>query len=555
LSKLRALDAAELAEIEDRHWDAVIVGTGVGGATLGYALAAAGWSVLFCEKGESNLNHSLRGDYAERFFSYAQTPQPKHSEILRRAGRCFEEIDDLSNAKPRHFIPFIGAGTGGSSALYGMALERFLPADFTPGKYYPNAADSTLPESWPISYADLAPYYAASESLYRVRGGVDPLRKCGARQYQQTPPSLSLVAQEFIDFFKKQGLHPYRLPLACDFAPGCQGCQGYLCPRKCKIDSVQACIVPARDKYGAQMLGGCEASRLETQGDLVSAVVCRWRGQELRLRGRIIALAAGALASPALLLRSASPEWPDGLANGSGWVGKNLMRHYVDLYAVFPTTRHTIAGNSKEIAWSDFYLREGEKLGSFQSFGAMPPAHVMVESMQQDIRDKLGAWTAAAIGPMKPLLRPLMTQLFSRAVVFATIMEDLPYLSNKVFIPREHGDNARLAMNYRIHASEATRITALRRQVRAVLKPYRFLLFKQAENNQRLAHVCGTCRFGLHPHDSVLDANNKAHGLANLYVVDASFFPSSGGTNPALTIAANALRVAAHLIGGALSAR
>ena len=83
-----------------------------------------------------------------------------------------------------------------------------------------------------------------------------------------------------------------------------------------------------------------------------------------------------------------------------------------------------------------------------------------------------------------------------------------------------------------------------------MLKPYRFLLLKQAENNQRLAHACGTCRFGTDPRESVLDVNNKAHGLTNLYVVDASFFPSSGGTNPALTIAANALRVADHLIAG-----
>jgi choline dehydrogenase-like flavoprotein len=84
--------------------------------------------------------------------------------------------------------------------------------------------------------------------------------------------------------------------------------------------------------------------------------------------------------------------------------------------------------------------------------------------------------------------------------------------------------------------------------MRRILKPYRHLLLKQGENNRRLAHVCGTCRFGLDPRDSVLDRDNKAHGIDNLYVVDASFFPSSGGTNPALTIAANALRVAEHLI-------
>jgi choline dehydrogenase-like flavoprotein len=84
--------------------------------------------------------------------------------------------------------------------------------------------------------------------------------------------------------------------------------------------------------------------------------------------------------------------------------------------------------------------------------------------------------------------------------------------------------------------------------MRDALAGYRFKLIKQAENNQRIAHVCGTCRFGDDPAQSVLDRNNRAHGLANLYIVDSSFFPSSGGTNPSLTIAANALRVADHLL-------
>ena len=83
--------------------------------------------------------------------------------------------------------------------------------------------------------------------------------------------------------------------------------------------------------------------------------------------------------------------------------------------------------------------------------------------------------------------------------------------------------------------------------MRGILKPLRFLLIKQAQNNQVIAHACGTCRFGLDIRDSVLDRNNRAHGLENLYVVDSSFFPSSAGTNPGLTIAANALRVAVSM--------
>lgn len=303
------------------------------------------------------------------------------------------------------------------------------------------------------------------------------------------------------------------------------------------------------DRYGARLLDDCEVLRLEAQGERVTGVTCRHEGKEFRVESRIVVLAAGALASPALLLRSASPDWPFGLANRSGLVGRNLMRHFVDLYAVFPKRRGAASGNTKEIGWSDCYLGDGEKFGSFQSFGAMPPARMVMESAREEIAGRLGAWAGLAASLAKPFL-PLVDRVLSRALVFATIMEDLPYPDNQVLPSAGASGDPMIGIRYRIRDADARRIARFRKRVADVLKPYRFLLFRQAENNQRLAHACGTCRFGTDPRESVLDANNKAHGLANLYVVDASFFPSSGGTNPALTIAANALRVADHLIAG-----
>jgi choline dehydrogenase-like flavoprotein len=88
----------------------------------------------------------------------------------------------------------------------------------------------------------------------------------------------------------------------------------------------------------------------------------------------------------------------------------------------------------------------------------------------------------------------------------------------------------------------------MRKHLRKLFKPFRPMLIKQAENNERLAHACGTCRMGVNYSDSVLNSNNRAHDLSNLYVVDASFFPSSAGINPSLTIAANALRVAGRIL-------
>jgi choline dehydrogenase-like flavoprotein len=146
---------------------------------------------------------------------------------------------------------------------------------------------------------------------------------------------------------------------------------------------------------------------------------------------------------------------------------------------------------------------------------------------------------------------PVLDGLVHRRMILATTLEDFSYADNRVEPARADAQGARLAIEYRLRDADRARIAAFRTRMRDVLAGYRFKLIKQAENNQRIAHVCGTCRFGDDPAQSVLDRNNRAHGLANLYVVDSSFFPSSGGTNPSLTIAANALRVADHLLAQA----
>ena len=528
-----------------------MIGTGVGGATLGYALAKAGKSVLFCEKGRAGFgkDDTLRGDYAETFVAAHETPSIESRDILKRAGRFVDEIHDTSHATPRSFIPFIGSGTGGSSALYGMALERFSPSDFNPRQHHPDALDSTLPDAWPISYTELAPYYRMAEQLYRVKSSGDASNQTAGAEAAGHAPPLSAAAQELSDFMAGKGLHPYRLPLACEYVNGCAGCQGYLCAKECKNDSARTCLAPALSRYGARLIDDCNVVRLVADERNASAVVCVSRGREYVLKAETIVLAAGALATPALLLSSANSCWPTGLANRSGLVGRNLMRHCIDLYAVFSKAKPCPNGNSKELALNDFYVTDSEKFGSIQSFGPMPPATMLVQSLQQELGEERGRWAAALFAPLKPLARGVLHRLFSRTLVLAAVMEDLPYADNRVTVRKKNGKDAEIAIYYRLHRHERARVDRFRAQVRNALEPYRFLLLKQAENNQRLAHVCGTCRFGNDPRESVLDANNRAHGVDNLYVIDGSFFPSSGGTNPALTIAANALRVAAHLGG------
>lgn len=534
-----------ISEIIVQKWDVIVVGTGIGGATLGYALAKAGKKVLFCEKGRSYLGNTevLTGRYAEQSFAQPSVPQPKHQALLARAGRCWDQIEDCSGSKIRRFIPFIGTGVGGSSALYGMAMERFFPEDFTPRGNYSAATEASLPECWPISYQDLAPYYAAAEQLYRVRGGGDPLRAEEATNSLPAAPPLTPAAQDLTDFLQGKGLHSYRLPLACESVPDCECCQSYLCPRNCKNDSARVCLQPALEQYGAALLDQCEVLRLEATRQTVTGVVCERQGNPLVLKGDLVVLAAGALVTPTILLRSRSNLWPNGLANDSGLVGCHLMRHFVDLYLITP--RHGVGDNRhKEIAFNDFY-HASERLGTVQSFGRLPPGEILAESLSQDIHHGPLPWLEKPFALLKPFLKPVLQRMVERSLVLAGIMEDLPYPDNRVTIKDDQGP---IQLHYQIRPDEQARIERFRIRVREALRPYKVQIVKQAENNERLAHACGTCRFGENPQESVLDPRNRAHRLGNLYIVDSSFFPSSGGTNPSLTIAANALRVAGQIL-------
>jgi choline dehydrogenase-like flavoprotein len=526
-------------EPERTIWDVVIVGTGMGGATLGYALAAAGQRVLFVEKGP--MLHGREPQFE---------PEPG-------AGMWPDRVKAETNLGDLGFRLPIGCVSGGSSAFYSGALERFSPADFEPRANFPSAGESTLPERWPISYAELAPYYERAEELYRVRGTQDPLhRGCPSRLLE--PPAQSPRDAHLEQSFTALGLHPYRVHVGCEFVPGCNSCPGGPCRRDCKRDAGSTCLVPALERFGAKLLPECEAARLVAGPDAVQELVCVRAGGELRLRATTFVLAAGAFMTPVLLLRSANEVWPQGLANRSDLVGRNLMFHAGDFFAISPLRSLSGEGPQKTLAMNDFYQADGDKLGTFQSLGVQ----LEVGQIMQYLRDtadqnpnwwgRLFAsrpiWWRRVSSPVVRLFAMFFFHLlrFRYAAVWVSIIEDLPYRENRVWPDPDHPRDIRL--RYRYSDELKARVLLFRRKLKRALGRHRVLPLTQA-NKIDYPHVSGTCRFGDDPQTSVLDRNNRAHGLANLYVVDASFFPSSAGSNPSLTIAANALRVADVMLG------
>lgn len=529
-------------EAEHVVWDAIVVGTGMGGGMLGYSLARSGRRVLFVEKGRSTLPGApgtIRASTPELAESWAGRSAAAYHDALARAGRTTDEIEDISGPFRRRFVPLLGSGTGGSSAIYGMACERFFVRDFTPRQDFRDPGASTVPDAWPVSYDQLRPWYAAAEKLLAVRGQPDPLRPEAAGVGLPAAPPFSADNRPLVEHLARRGLHPYHLPMACDYTDGCTTCDGYLCHQSCKNDAARNCVLPAVAEHGAQLLPDCRAVRLDADRTGVRQVICEHRSGMLALKAKVVVLAAGALATPTLLLNSRSVDWPRGLANGSDWVGRNLMRHLIDYIEVWPQPGGKITTPNKQIGLNDFYFWEGQKYGTLQSAGSTPPVEVLTNQR---------GWQAKVLRLMSPATRRIYEH-FSGGLVLAAIMEDLPYLDNRV-LPSDRPNvdgRPRMRIQYRPHASEIERRAVFLRQLKEVLAPFRNIVFRTAKSNGNLAHVCGTCRFGTDPKSSVLDPHNRAHEVDNLYVVDASFFPSSTGLNPSLTIAANALRVAAHI--------
>lgn len=535
-------------EAERVEWDVIVIGAGMGGGMLGHRLARAGRRVLFVEKGRSTLPGvpgTIRSAMPEMAEPRATRSKKTYYDTLARGGRSTDEITDISGRFAQRFVPFIGSGTGGSSALYGMVCERFFADDFTPRQHFAHPGESTVPEAWPISYEQLAPWYSEAERLLGVRGHRDPLRPELTDADLPPGPPFSVDNQPLVNYLTGRGLHPYRLPMACDYTDECPTCQAYLCPRSCKNDGARSGVLPAVTEYGASLLAECRVVRLEADRTRVQRVICQRRSDMLALKAKVVVLAAGALATPLLLLNSRDGDWERGLANGSDMVGRNLMRHLMDWIEVWPERGSKITAENKEIGFNDFYFIEGQKYGTVQSAGSMASLAPLDMMMNQP------RWASKVLRLTSAAIRPIYDLLLNGGLILVAMMEDLPYPDNRV-LPSDQPSfdgRQRLRLQYRFHTSEIERRKVFLRQINEVLQPFRTLTLRHGENNQTLGHVCGTCRFGTDPATSVLNPQNRAHEVDNLYVVDASFFPSSTGLNPSLTVAANALRVAEHIDG------
>ena len=494
----------------EAEWDAVVIGTGIGGGTIGRALAEAGQKVLFLEKGLADVRSAENG-LSEIFVPEARATRGLWPEPLSVT------VDGVAQS----FYAPRGAGPGGSSVFYAATLERPERHDLedVPGRPHPTGG-------WPLGFDALAPFYAKAAQMYRVYGTPDPLSS-EAPLPLRAAPDLTGVEAAMMARFRKAGLHPYHAHTGVERLEGCAMCLGRKCPRACKMDGRSAGVEPAL-AAGAQLLTGAEVTRLVMDGARVAGMEARVDGETRRFTARRYVLAAGALGSPAVLLRSACEGWAEGVANRSGLVGRNLMFHLNEMFALWPGVE---GAATKAISLRDLYHLEGQRLGTVQAMGIRASYGETVFYLNR----MLAARGLSRLAPLSRLPAALAQKLMGSAQIFVGLMEDLPYRENRV--------GADGAVHYTLHDELKARRQAFRKAIRHAFRGQRrmFLGFAPDLN---WGHPCGTLRFGTDPASSVLRPDGRAHDVDNLWVADASFMPTSMGVNPSLTIAAFALHVA-----------
>lgn len=505
----------------DTHYEYVIIGTGAGGGTIARELAEAGKRILILERGGFLPRERENWETAAVF---------RDKRYL--AKETWYDKDD------QPFEPYTHYWVGGNTKMYGAALLRLRERDFGAVRHYGGVSPA-----WPVAYAEFETYYTRAERMYSVHGerGADPCepRASGAYPFPALAPEPRM--KEVGEALRGMGLRPFPCPLGVRLnsedrrETPCRlsNFDGYPDLTEVKADAHVVGIKPILNRADVTLVTGAYVERLETDrtGSRVTEVIALVNGERRTFRGETVILAAGAINSAALLLRSASASHPNGLANSSDQVGRNYMCHQNGCF-VSVMEEENPSQFQKHFALTDFYFGAPDSefpLGTIQLMGKPDPGTL--------------AWLRGEQLPGVPL-----EDIARRTIDFFITAEDLPDPANRVTLR----DDGSIKVSYtrnnatayeRLEAKLADVLTRMERS-RGRAAPT-FLTSRLGISG--VSHQNGTLRFGVDPRTSVLDVNCKAHGLENLYVVDASFFPSSGAVNPSLTIMANAIRVAEHL--------
>jgi choline dehydrogenase-like flavoprotein len=505
------------------RFDVVIIGTGAGGGTMLHALAGTGARILVVERGGFVPQEDANWE-----------PAAVWKDLRYRTAEQWLDGDG------QPFVPYAHYGVGGNSKFWGSVLYRLRREDFGELQH----ADGVSP-AWPIAYDTLAPYYDEAERLFHVHGevGDDPTEPPRAPYpYPPVPHAPRMAA--IVGQLRALGLHPSPLPLGL-IRPGeaggcrlCNTCNSFPCRINAKSDADVLCVRPAMSQPSVTLWTDAMATRLITSagGSRVEAVEIERGGAVHRVETGLAIVSCGAVNSAALLLRSANDRHPGGLANSSGLVGRRYMAHLATMLEGVHW-RKNYDEFQKTLAINDFYLAGAHgpyPLGQIQSQGR---THAMMAKVTGD------SWVYKGI-EMRHIPLWAYEEWVSRATDWLAMTEDLPNPDNRVRL----SPDGRIVLDYRPNNTRAhAQLVETLRGILGRLGYWSPRVFAHSAGAKNTTHQCGTLVFGTDPKASVLDPFCRTHDVENVFVVDASFFPSSAAVNPALTIIAQALRAAEHI--------
>lgn len=497
--------------MSDKSYDVVIIGSGVGGASVALQLAGSDARVLIVERGPSLPREAQNWD-AEEVFGARRYHAP---ETWWADGRPF---------KPGTFYY-----VGGNTKFFGTAMFRFRERDFQEVVH-----EEGISPAWPIGYSDLEPWYTMAERLWGVRGraGVDPTEPWHSSPYPHPPVPHEPVIENISRRLGELGMHPFPMPSTIDFGPTgrcvrCENCDAFPCKIDAKGDAETCLLKPALVYRNVDLMEGAYADVLVTDpnGNRVAGVEIVVSGRRERILAGTVVLSAGAINSAALLLRSANSKNPRGMANSSGVVGRHYMTHNTTALMALHPFRLNFTRFPKTLAVHDFYHGDDSgpwPLGSLQLLGKIR------EPMLRGAIPFIPKWGRAALS--------------ERSVDWYAQSEDLPHPDSRVTL---RGDGS---INLHWHRTNLATHRRWVKKCKSILRATGYpVVLSRPFGIEAVAHQCGTVRFGRDPQTSALNHLCQAWDHDNLYVVDSGFFPSSAAVNPALTVAAQGLRVGHHL--------
>jgi choline dehydrogenase-like flavoprotein len=511
------------------HYKVIIVGTGAGGGTLAHELALAGKKLLVLERGQ---------------FLPREKENWETTAVFSKNRYHTTETWTDHNGKPLH--PGTGYWVGGNTKVYGAAMFRLRVKDFQTLQH-----EGGISPEWPLKYDVFEPYYTRAEKLFCVHGksGIDPTEPPRSEEYPFPPVSNEARMQEIQDSVAGLGYRPFPVPLGLKLNEAdrlrsacirCETCDGFPCLIHAKADADIDCVRPVMDLPNVTLRTGAKVTRILTNssGAAVTGVEVELddpasgKTTSATFTGDVVVLSCGAINSAALLLRNRSDKYPNGLANSSDMVGRHFMFHNSNAMVALSTHANP-SKYMKTFGINDFYF--GEPGYPYPMGSVQPVGSFQKEMLKSDA---------------PPLTPGFALEIAKEHIVPWWLMtEDLPDPNNRVrwvdggvrleYTPNNQTSFKRLKDRW---------VDVLKRSGHAHAVFDWHAYFKKDINIEGVGHQNGTCRFGNDPTQSVLDLNCRAHDLDNLYVVDGAFFPSCGAVNPSLTIIANAIRVADHLI-------